>query len=195
MQAHVFTARLKADDKTHRDIIETASALTERFQARLGEIKADSRYTAEGRKSEARELLSGGIGEHLNQLKATVENEAGVLAAHRAQLVLPPIDKTDVLGEIQRAEVRTWLRSLPESERLTAALSTEDKSIRDAIINAPAPLSGLNADIYNKVKANAIEVLHGPKMAASDVAGETLSLVKAAIQVANNEMIRMVEDI
>ena len=62
-------------------------------------------------------------------------------------------------------------------------------------MNAPAPLSGLNPEINGQIKLAAIEALHGPKMAALESSEETVSTCEAAIQVASDEMSRMVEAI
>jgi hypothetical protein len=108
-----------------------------------------------------------------------VQGERAALATRRP-------DKSDLFAEMQRQEVRTWLRSLPEGERMSVALSSKDPSVRDAILMAPAAMSGLQADVRDHVLTAVLEEAHGPRLRALDETQQAYELLDAAVKTAEN---------
>jgi hypothetical protein len=101
----------------------------------------------------------------------------------RANLKPPTPPREDVVGEMQRAELRTFARSLKAAERLLFALEHAE-----AILNAPAALSGLPEDQFAKVRQSYIEAKFGPEIAEIETLNEDLATVRAAHDLALNEL-------
>jgi hypothetical protein len=79
-------------------------------------------------------------------------------------LTLQPPDKTDLVGELRRREIRDWLRGLPVEKRrnfIARNLDHLEPEVALAIVSAPAELSGaLEAD--RKVLVDrALQAQHG----------------------------------
>lgn len=79
---------------------------------------------------------------------------------------------------------RGWLRSLDENSRRRVALETKDPLLRDAVIHAPAKLSGLQPNIKQTVIENIVQDTSWSQLVALNSLGDGLENVQAAIAVA-----------
>jgi hypothetical protein len=91
--------------------------------------------------------------------------------------------RDDLVGELRRQELRAFARSLPMVDRLPFALEHSE-----AILDAPPALSGLPADQYSRVRESYIAAKFGPEIREIEVLDEDLSIVKAAHDLALNEL-------
>ncbi len=122
---------------------------------------------------------------HLRQLHGDVSQRLKALEAERASF-LPKADRSDLFGEMQRQEIRTWLRSLSDGERMRAAMS--DDIIREAVALAPAALSGLDAERHGHVVNALVEARHGERVAKIVYESEVLQTADVAIREAANDL-------
>ena len=186
-----FTSRIPASAAPrHKETIETAIALANGFEAKAREIGKDARYSALGRTEAIKSHLEQGPKAHLAQLKASVEGDLNAIRGEMAATVPKAPDKGDLFGEMQRAEIRTYLRSLPEAERIRVALTSTDETVRAAILFSPAALSGLRDEVRQQVEASYLETVHGSRLAELAKAENALLEVAAAIEVASAHMHR-----
>lgn len=70
-------------------------------------------------------------------------------------------DPTDLAGALQRQEIRSYVRSLPQGERYQMAGSTEFAA---AILDGPPVLSGLDPHFYEQLREAHVQALHGPEI-------------------------------
>jgi hypothetical protein len=125
----------------------------------------------------------------IDNIKPLIEVTAGTRKAvrynteRRSNLKPPMPDRNDFVGAMERAELRTFARGLKAAERLPFALEHAE-----AILNAPAALSGLPADQFSKVRETYIAAKFGPEIAEIDILDEDLSTVRAAHDLALNEL-------
>jgi DNA mismatch repair ATPase MutS len=98
-------------------------------------------------------------------------------------------DKSYLFAEMQRQEIRTWLRSLPDAERTRAALQA-DEQVASAILNAPPALSGINLEIHAHVAEKELERKFGPQLREIEEREEWVGKVNAAIEVATMQFRR-----
>ena len=191
-----FTSRLPATAAPrHKEAIETAIALANGFEAKAREIGKDARYSALGRTEAIKSHLEQGPKAHLAQLKASVEGELTAIRGEMAAMVPKAPDKGDLFGEMQRAEIRTYLRSLPEAERTRVALTSTDETVRAAILFSPAALSGLKDEVRQQVANAYLAATHGPRLAELEKAESVALEVAAAIEVASGFMNRVSNEV
>lgn len=189
--ADAFIARLPATagEDPRRDI-RTAFGIAENFKTKVASIRADRRFSDEGRRGEIINALRAGPLEHLGQLRAQPDAELARLRAERESFAARGPDKGDLFREMQRQEVRAALRQMPESARQKLALETTDPLMREAIMFAPAAMSGLGEDIKSAVTRAAVEATHGARLSAIANEEELHEQVATAMQVADDEMRR-----
>jgi hypothetical protein len=125
----------------------------------------------------------------IDNIKPLTESTAGARKAARfnndrkASLKPPTPPRDDVIGEMRRAELRAFARGLKTAERLPFALDHPE-----AVLDAPAALSGLPEDQFSKVRETYISAKFGPEIAEIDILDEDLSTVRAAHDLALNEL-------
>lgn len=175
-----------------RDDIEAAAGIAERFAARAATIKDDNRLTHEGRMEATREMWKKEFEGHFSQLQGSAKMARETIAAQRAACVPKSPDRADLFGEMQRAELRTMLRSLPPDRRF-AYMATKDAAIRDAIVLASPALSGFSPDQHAYLVKQSVESEHGAKIQGLDQIEEYVGNVNAAIQIAGMDINRIAE--
>jgi hypothetical protein len=108
------------------------------------------------------------------------------LAAARSKLspFAAPIDKTDVDGATQRAEMRQLLRQMEPMQRLAALRGDVDEVTAAAILSAPASSSGLSADQYQHFREQRLRRRHPEKLAALEAADAATALVARCLDAA-----------
>jgi hypothetical protein len=106
----------------------------------------------------------------------------------RATLAKPKIDATDLAAAMLRQELRTYLRGLDLSERMTALTDKPDPAMLAAALEAPAALSGLTAETRAHVEEAYVQANHARTLNAMDDREEALAVVGAAAQIAVMEV-------
>lgn len=177
-----FLSRLPATAMASRQIVETAFGIAENFAPKAEAIKSDMRYTAEGRRDAVKEALSKGAIDHMRQLRGQVESGLAQNKAKRAALGPKAPDRSDVVGHMERAEVRAWLRTLDVADQMRHIMN--EASVRAAVLTAPAALSGLRDEEYRHALEIEMEAAHGPALRALDAEETELSELKAAVEIA-----------
>ena len=120
-------------------------------------------------------------------LKVVAERREA-LKRERATLAKPNIDKADAAAAVMRSEMRTYLRGLDMGERARVLITNPDPIMLAAVLEAPDALSGLNADTRAHVETAYVEANHADKVKAMADHDEALSVVAAAVGIAQGEM-------
>jgi hypothetical protein len=191
-----FTGRLPQGAPAHyRENIEVVFGLAANFLQKAREVQDDPALTDVGRGEALRKLWAGNghykPALHLGQIKQSIAKEFGAIDAQRSALYPKPPDRADLFGEMQRAEVRKWLRGLPDADRMRAVLETKDTLLRDAVIHAPAELSGIRADFKQTVIEKIVQEKHGSQLAKLNSLADGLENVQAAITVAEMQIAKL----
>ena len=107
----------------------------------------------------------------------------------RAQFLLPPMKADDLVGELQRREIRDTLRSLPVPERaqFVKDLAESDVGV-DAILSAPPGLVRLSNLQVDELRQTRLEKLYGPRMAAVKTLEDDLVALRGAVDAASKEI-------
>lgn len=165
---------------TEHDVIGRAYDILDGFVRTAEAIRADGRFSPEGRHGEITKAL-GAPREQLNALQGKIAGRREVLRQQREGLALKAPDRADLFAEMQRAEARAFLRAQPETERIRIAIETKDPTIREAIVHASPELSGLKADTHELVRSAMLEGLHGPQLKKLGADDAMLADVEAGI--------------
>ncbi|WP_281803501.1 hypothetical protein [Methylocystis echinoides] len=175
---------------TQRADIEAAALIVSRLEEKAKAVRADAHLSEAGRWDALRKELAGGARSHLAQLQ---KNNLAALASIAAQkkALLPAVkDRTDTIGEMRRAELRAFLRGLPQGERTKMALSG-DPAMIEALVDQPAVLSGLSEEL----RAQAVDVYvaktHGETAARIEADQEALENVRVALHLAKIDLERI----
>ena len=142
-----------------REKIEVAARLAMRFTDKAATIRKDPTLSPQGQIERiVRSELVAGFAGHYLQLKREVDRAIAAIAAETGGLRKR---STDLLGDGFSAaasppKTRYYLRSLAPNERRQLAFK-DDPLIQAAILEAPAFLSGVDAQIYSAVEQRAVE--------------------------------------
>lgn len=124
---------------------------------------------------------------YLNDLRKQVAEERNSLARRRERFELPKHSDDDVIGALERQEIRTWLRSI-ENIGTRIKLAATDPEIATAVVHSPAELSGLNDDGRDRARQFLVDHLFGEEIAAVQTEAEVLDNVDQAISIATGEL-------
>ncbi|WP_035686041.1 hypothetical protein [Bradyrhizobium sp. Cp5.3] len=157
-----FLKHFPESAKEHREIVETAFAILTNAQQKAADIRSDKRLSDFGRSERLAELMKGGPGEHLAQLKSRSQVVHAGIESRKKNLRLPEIDREDRYDQEARRQIVDYVRSLPLGERLRAATATPE-AMR-AILNAPMPImTGLSDHQIEQVRESAEQAAFGPQ--------------------------------
>jgi hypothetical protein len=187
MNLHARIELLKRfSDAPHVDnfksIVETSFALGAMIDSAKKRAGDDLNLSDVGRKQHVAKIAIDNI-KPLIESNGAARKAARFNADRRANLKPPTPPRDDVVGEMRRAELRTFARSLKGAERLPFALEQAE-----AILNAPAALSGLPDEQFSKVRETYVAAKCGPEIAEIEMLDEDLSTVRAAHDLALAEL-------
>lgn len=169
-----------------RAVTQTASIVPD-VQNKIDELVKQKRYTDSGLRDMAREHVGKVHRNALAKLKADVEAGRAATAARRAALGKRTFPADDILGEMRRAEMRAILRSMPEMERMQAALS-DDPAVRDAVLSVPPSMSGLSEAFFANVLTMAIDKEHVAEAAQLEALDEAADAAASAIALVEQDL-------
>ena len=156
----------------YREHIETVFKLASNFHAKVADVQNNPALTPIGKADAVKKLWVGAASQHFAQIKAGVMKELADIRQQRAALTPKAPDRSDLFGELQRAEVRTWLRGLDEATRRRTVLETDDQMIKDAVMFAPAAMSGLTDEVKSHILERLVEGKFGPQLRELDAQEE-----------------------
>ncbi|RWK33784.1 MAG: hypothetical protein EOR40_19750 [Mesorhizobium sp.] len=121
-----------------------------------------------------------------NKMQATAALRRDI-AARMATMKMVPIDRTDVVGEMQRRELREHFNSLtaPQRER---AIDAADDAMLDALLSAPAVLVKAEPSLLERAATKRMEKRFGPEMAILNDLQQAVDTVERAYDAARDEI-------
>ncbi|MCC7253185.1 hypothetical protein [Hyphomicrobium sp.] len=188
-----------------RESYDAALKVASEFAAKRGALARDKRLTADGQVDELmRWTKANALGAIAKGRKVAVQAARKEIDQRREKLQLEGPDKTDLAGVMMRQEIRTWLRGLSIDERSKLLGTDVDPLIALAVVEAPAPLSGVNEFTHDRLVNRAIDALHPgerDEIAELEQAVETVeraigaarSGIVAGLRLSNREFERMLE--
>jgi hypothetical protein len=123
------------------EIYQSAHGLVESFYERAEARKADKRFTDDHKRQETKADAVKSVRRLLPQ-RDRFEPIREAARQHRANArPVKPRGRDDLVGQLREHEIRSFVRSLPDSERmafLNRALIERNEDIVSAFVNAPA---------------------------------------------------------
>jgi hypothetical protein len=108
----------------------------------------------------------------------------------REKLTLRPLDRTDVVGEMQRQEIRNRLAAMSAPERdsfMTANIDKLGPTTAAAILSAEDWLSGVPASYRDLLKDRALQSQHGAAVAELQELERAIEYSEGAVEVGRDE--------
>jgi hypothetical protein len=164
-----------------RSIVESAFALGIAIDSAKKHAADDLNLSASGRTAYVSKVAQDNV-RPLVQVTASMRKMGRYNAAQRENLKPPQPSRDDLVGEMRRQELRAFVRGLQMSERLQFAIEHPE-----AILDAPAALSGLPEDQFSKVRESYVAAKFGPEIAETETLAEDLLTAQAARDLAMNE--------
>jgi hypothetical protein len=158
-------------------------------ELRKAEAKKGGTLTESGIKGDLLGFAAKELAPNLKRAKIAIDQAAREAADRRAALTLP-VDKADTYGLQRRAELRAYLRGLPEKERRDIGANFEklDPEIVLAITEMPAPLSGMLETDHARLVEHALRAKHGEEIDRVRDLEEAVKVADGAVTAAREEI-------
>jgi hypothetical protein len=167
--------------------------ISERFANQRELLERDGYLTPEGKRVKLAEALTKQFARDLRDARKPIESAAQEVTRLRGEVKPVQVDRTDVVAAMERQEIRAFIRSLPSGDKIAALLKQADPKILDAVLDAPAALSGVPEEHYARAKTAREEQLHGPQLREIEALQSVVDEANAAAQVARNDLVTTVE--
>ncbi len=119
------------------------------------------------------------------EVQKSLEENASVLMQNKP--ALKARDKHDAAAELRDREIRDYVRSLPDDKR--ARLDTFTPELLDAVVYAPAELSGIMPAVHGELRERAIEA-QAPGTVAKYKAGvEALEWASETLRMVDKDLV------
>lgn len=165
-----------------KSVVETTFALAVMIDSAKKRAADDPNLSVAGRAAYVAKVAVDNVKPLLEVTKAA-RKMARFNADRKVSLkpATPPRD--DIVGEMKRAELRAFIRSQDLKDRFALAAGYPD-----AVLDAPAALSGLPQDRYEAIKQDFIRSKFGVEIAEIETLDDDLAVVRAAHDLAINEL-------
>jgi hypothetical protein len=183
---HPDTAKLRAAAQRCLDV-------SERFSHKRAEVDQDTFLTRDGKRAHLIDALRKDYGRDLRDARGPLDVFAKNIAAVRDAIKPVMIDRTDVVAAMERQELRAFIRGLPHAEKTALLLENPDARFLDAVLDAPAALSGVPPEIYGRAKQAREEQIHGPVLRELEAMESLLADAQNAATIARNDLMGMIE--
>ena len=165
-----------------KSTVETVFHLAGMIDSAKKHAVEDPHLSDSGRKAYISKVAIDNV-KMLTEVSASMRKAVKYNTDRRANLKPPVPPRDDIVGAMERAELRAFARSLKGAERFPFALQHAE-----AFLSTPAALSGLSADQFEKVRQTYIEAKFGPEITEIETLDEDLSTVRAAHDLALAEL-------
>ena len=191
-----YSSNLRATVSNVLDVGERLGALKER-------LAQDNRLSDVGRRARLAEEAKTTLAREFAKASEPVRKGLAHFKARRESLKPPEPNRNDAVGEMRRMEIRAYLASLPAEKRTTQAFElAKNQECETAILDAPAALSGMPAEHYERLRADRIERLFAAELREIEAmegdyqnAGAALAIVRGQLREASGLAERFFEEL
>jgi hypothetical protein len=138
-----FLSRTHKNAKIERDAITEAFKILDGVREQTVAIRADGRWSKTGQAAKLAEVITQPWAD-LGKLREKVAATRADIEKSRAKMVPPKLDAGDLVGALERVELRTMLREAPRADRLR--LARDHDAFAVAALTALPVLSGFGTE-------------------------------------------------
>jgi len=163
----------------------------DKLEARKSDALASGKFTASGATDHVAEFVFKDLVPTFKRGRNAIEaarREAGKL---RDKIKLQPGDKTDVVGALQRREMREFLRTMPDKQRneyISKRRDNMDPALALAICELPAEFSGVLEGDRNGLIDAALQAQHGEAMTQLRELEDAIEIAASAVETGRDEV-------
>jgi hypothetical protein len=183
----------RAETAKLRAAAQKCLAISERLAQERAAIDRDGHLTREGKQARLTEVLKKNYGRELRDARKPFDEFARNIAAVRETVKPVTVDRTDVVAAMERQEMRAFMRGLSNAEKTALLLESPDARFLDAVLDAPAALSGIAPEIYGRAKDAREEQIHGPVLRELEAMEALLADAQNAALIARNDLMSIVD--
>jgi hypothetical protein len=146
-----------------------ALAGVDKLDAKKAELANSAEFTPVGIQKGAVDYAFREIVPQFQKGRLAIQRAKQEVAARRAKLVPPAVDKTDAAGALRRQEVRALVRGMDNKSRdnflkQNGGFTGLDPEIRAALIEMPASMSGISESFRGELLNQAMQSAYGPEL-------------------------------
>ncbi|WP_127143182.1 hypothetical protein [Pelagibacterium montanilacus] len=183
-------ARIKETERAKgvRSAAEKCLDVARQFADRAAKIKADENLTQAGKAKALHDEAVKTYLPALNAAQAPIGVAVDSITSQRRDVSVPAPDPANIAAALERQEIRAMVREMTGGQRMGYLIGNKDERILDAVLTAPAALSGLNDDEFIKIHDATLERRHGQIISELREAEDSIASANAAHKVALNEI-------
>lgn len=172
-----------------RDAYLKAFEVVDGLRARRGELEATKQYTPLGLQEQLGDAALKDALPALKRSRVVLDKLQAEMAGRRSKITLAKPDPADTIGEMQRGEMRKRLAEMSDEARRKFVLEhRDDPAVVQAIVHAPAVLSGTHDVQYKNIVAEQLHREHGETLEELDALDEVLKTAADTADKARTEM-------
>jgi hypothetical protein len=164
------------------------------FEKAVEDVGLDRRLSQEGKKDQLRGHLQKALRE-LDDIQKPVADYRKQTESLRSEMKVPTYDKADIVGAMNRRELRDRSASMNFGQR-AALTSGPRRSVEfiDALLEQPAWVSGIDTDnpneleLYEEAKQSRLRDLNGPLMNALEARAGVESEITMIVNMVRNDL-------
>lgn len=164
--------------------LQTSFHIEGTIRSVVEEVAKNKNLSEVGRLEKVRERLFAEFAPKLHRLRKANEVADAAVAARKARLQVQKHDPADAAGAVMRAEIRTMLRNMDQSDREGLLKSDVDESLLVAIVEAPNILSGIDGKMRDHVQSTLLKRRHPNELAEIENIKQAAAMARAATTVA-----------
>ena len=148
------------------------------------------KFTEQGLADATRNFILNSTVPVFKRARDTIKAAKAERKAKREKLTLRPLDRADVVGEMQRREIRDRLAAMPAVERdhfLTANIDKLGPTTAEAILTAEDWLSGVPASYRDLLEDRALQAQHGEAITEVQELELAIEFAESAVEVGRDE--------
>ncbi|MBR1211112.1 hypothetical protein [Bradyrhizobium sp. JYMT SZCCT0180] len=169
------------------EVYDASLAASDAFQARKQELESSGRYTAAGIREELKKFNATLVAPVLEKAKTELQAANEALAARRSSI--KPGTTEPKFSEIQRAEARAVLRTMPHKEMVSLLAGTEpDPLFVEAVLESRQQLLKISPALRAELERGALQKHHGPEIEELTEIESALTTAARAAQVAADDI-------
>jgi hypothetical protein len=168
----------------------------DQIENRKAEAARSGKFTTEGLKVDALAFAAQQLSPVFQRGKHAVAAAKREATELRSKIKPQPVDKTDLVSAMLRAEMRDWLRSKPRAERdayIAQNAETLDPEMAMAFTELPAAVSGISTVQRDSLIERALQAQHGEALKEVQELERGIEIAERAVQLGREAIIQDAE--